>query len=536
MLQELMILPEGATIQGQNRERFIVEGLIATGGFSTIYLVCDRRARNNLYVLKEIGRPDIYEKRHLTFEGEILKRLEHRSLPHIYQVFENTRLNRLYILMEYIEGPDLETLRLEQPDKCFSRSLTLALMKPIVDAVSYLHQQQPPIVHRDIKPANIIVPIDAGEPKLVDFGLAKEYVEEKTTNIFRYGTPGYAAAEQYGQGTNLRTDIYALGATIYTLLSGVVPIDALTRNLEQRNEDPLLPLYMLNQAIPVPVSDVIEKAMSLRSDDRYATVEEFWQAFSSVATQQPQTELIATDSQRLALAVARTSKLTTYKLEKRAGRDRGHLNNSRAHFSQIPSSQRKKLLRHPLFAWLACLILGLAIGGPLFYAVWSHHDIPISGKVRTNAVTSPINVDPHQGCPKEDLWQLAIGSAGEYPQLVRCYGGAIQDNGIDGGFGPALIYNTHQQQSIISGKFTGLGLVGTFTGNLAMDGTLQFIVTPVGRNRPLLFKGSIRAGGTSQIVATFNDLDQNKHILTDQYGNCTLIGNATPSPTPTTSS
>src|SRR5262249_41494117 len=149
----------------------------------------------------------------------------------------------------------------------------------------------------------IIVPIGAGEPKLVDFGLAKEYVEEKTTNVFRYGTPGYAAPEQYVQGTNPCTDIYALGATIYTLLSGIVPTDALTRNLGQYDEDPLLPLYMLNQDIPVPISDVIEKAMSLRSKDRYATVEEFWQALNTAfPMRNPQTEPIALDSPLFTLA------------------------------------------------------------------------------------------------------------------------------------------------------------------------------------------------------------------------------------------
>jgi len=523
-----MTLPEGATIHGQHRERFIVEALVATGGFSTIYLVRDRRARNRLYVLKEIRSPDTYERRHLTFEGEILKRLEHRSLPHIYQVFENTQLNRLYILMEYIEGPDLETLRLEQPDKGFSLNLTLALMKPVFEAVDYLHHQEPPIVHRDIKPANIIIPIRAGETKLVDFGLAKEYVEEKTTNIFRYGTPGYAAAEQYAQGTTLRTDIYALAATIYTLVSGIVPIDALTRNLEHHNEDPLLPLYMLNQAIPVPVSDVIEKAMSLRNEDRYATVNEFWQAISSVSMQQPQTELIVTDPQQIALAVAGASQLPTYTLQQQVDKLREHLKDRRA-LTQRRMHKRKKQSRLVLSVLFTCVILSVAIGG--FFFFWSHQETAAGGKAMTHVGTT----DPNQGCPEEELAQLAIGVAGDYPQLARCYGGEIQDDGIDSGSSPALMYSIHQQQSNISGQFNGLGLVGSFTGNLNADGTFQFTVTPLGRNRPLLFKGSIRAGGTSQIVATFNDLDQNKHILTDQYGNCTLIGSATPSATPTTS-
>src|SRR5215468_11943438 len=79
----------------------------------------------------------------------------------------------------------VQTCALPISGKRFSLHLTMTLMTPIIEAVRYLHSQQPPVIHRDIKPANIIVPIGAGEPKLVDFGLAKEYVEEKTTNVFR---------------------------------------------------------------------------------------------------------------------------------------------------------------------------------------------------------------------------------------------------------------------------------------------------------------------------------------------------------------
>jgi serine/threonine protein kinase len=84
-------------------------------------------------------------------------------------------------------------------------------------------------VHRDIKPSNIIVPARGGEAVLVDFGLAKEYVIDNTTTLIRHGSPGYAAPEQYGSGTSPQTDIYGLAATLYTLLTGTVPIDAITR-------------------------------------------------------------------------------------------------------------------------------------------------------------------------------------------------------------------------------------------------------------------------------------------------------------------
>jgi len=102
-------------------------------------------------------------------------------------------------------------------------------LAPIMNAVSYLHNQQPPIIHRDIKPANIVVPPSGNEEVLVDFGIAKEFNPDSTTTAVRHVSPGYAAPEQYGLGTNTRTDIYGLGATIYTLLTGVVPADSFYR-------------------------------------------------------------------------------------------------------------------------------------------------------------------------------------------------------------------------------------------------------------------------------------------------------------------
>ena len=256
-MQKPITLPKGAVVQGQNGERYMIEGLLGQGGVSAVYLVRNRRNKAQLLALKELINPDAWERGHLAFEAELLMRLEHGSLPHIYRVFENVKLQRVYMVMDYIEGKNLEALREEQPDKRFSLPLTLALMTPIVDAINYLHTQNPPVVHRDIKPANMIVPVGAGETVLVDFGIAKEYVEEKTTNVFRFGTPGYAAPEQYGQGTNLRTDIYALAATCYTLLTGAVPIDALTRSVELSHGDPLVPIYRLCPHIPIAVSNVI---------------------------------------------------------------------------------------------------------------------------------------------------------------------------------------------------------------------------------------------------------------------------------------
>src|SRR5260370_21970620 len=276
-----MTLPVGATIQHPDGERYVIESLLGKGGFGAVYLVRDRRIKERLFALKEVIDPSRRDREHFIFESEMLKRLNHRALPHVYQAFEYEILKRVYMLMDYIEGRNLDVLLGEQPERYFSFSLVLTIMKPIVDALIYLHGQNPPIVHRDIKPSNIIVSTKVGEAVLVDFGLAKEYIADNTTTIIRHGSPGYAAPEQYGSGTNPRTDIYGLGATLYTLLTGTIPIDAITRVTGSKGIDPLVPIHLVVPSVSWANAMAIENAMSISSDDRFNSVEDFWRELNS---------------------------------------------------------------------------------------------------------------------------------------------------------------------------------------------------------------------------------------------------------------
>src|SRR6266566_5009197 len=158
-----MKLKLGATIRDPSGGRYVIEGLLGKGGFGAVYLVRERRDKRRQFALKEVINPNKQDRERFIFEGEILKRLYHRALPRVYRIFEHGKLKRVYMLMDYIKGKNLETLRKEQPEQRFSLSLVLSLMAPIVDALIYLHHQEPPIVHRDIKPENIIVPIGADE-------------------------------------------------------------------------------------------------------------------------------------------------------------------------------------------------------------------------------------------------------------------------------------------------------------------------------------------------------------------------------------
>src|ERR1700719_1182754 len=143
MQQKQLVLPKGVTIRGSTREQYVIEDLLGKGEIGAVYLVRDRRVPENLFALKEVINPNKQDRERFIFEAEILKRLDHRALPRVYRIFEHGKLKRVYMLMDYIKGKNLETLRKEQPEQRFSLSLVLALMAPIVDALIYLHHQEP---------------------------------------------------------------------------------------------------------------------------------------------------------------------------------------------------------------------------------------------------------------------------------------------------------------------------------------------------------------------------------------------------------
>src|SRR5947209_6560499 len=290
-----MTLPLGATLQDDHGGHYRVEKLLGKGGFSAVYLVSEQHNKQRVFALKEVLNPRTQDRKRLLFEYELLKRLHHPALPRVYHAFEHVELKRVYLLMEYIKGKDLEVLCNERPGKRFPLQLALTLLEPIVDALMYLHQQEPPVLHRDIKPANIIVPLDGSTAALVDFRMAKEYQPESTTTMFRRGTPGYAAIEQYSNegNTDARTDIYGLGATLYTLLTGVKPVNAVERVTAATGNDPLKPLDILVPDIPQPVSRAIQRALSLPPENRFATVEDFWSALHVDTVAEKQEEQVS---------------------------------------------------------------------------------------------------------------------------------------------------------------------------------------------------------------------------------------------------
>ncbi len=486
MQQEQILLPAGNTVRTPDGNHYVIENLLGKGGFGAVYLVRDRYDELKLYALKEVIDPNKQDRERFTSEAELLKRLHHKALPHIYDVFENEKLKRVYILMDYVKGRDLEALLAEQPEQLFDLPLVVAIMEPVVQAIIYMHHQEPPIVHRDIKPANIIMPLTGEEAVLVDFGLAKEYIAGKTTTMIRHGSPGYAAMEQYGHGgTTPRTDIYGLGATLYTLLTGVVPADPVTRVTESGDFDSLTPASLLNPTLPTSVAKAIQRAMSISERDRFATVEDFWLEVTMRSSEQldDRQSVKAQEATKAPLRLPQPLTVTEQEL-KPVTSEALQKPQRRVH---LPSRKRSILLSIALL-----LLLTGSIGGNIVFNAL-RHSVTNSPTPQTRISST---VKAHATVPV---------TASLYHNLASRYGGTIADI-VANEKTPMFLTNVQQNQGNIHGVFNGLGLAGTFTGTVTETGHVQFRVTIQGGNSTLAFTGDIKVGG--DLVGSYQVLDQ----------------------------
>ena len=209
--------------------RYLIEGQLGQGGFGLIYQARDIQKRNKVVAIKQItlhglNTQDMIEATD-TFNREVtlLSQLKHVSLPRIYDQF--TDPDHWYVVMDYIQGETLEDMLKHARGGVFPAKRVISFGIALCDVLSYLHAQHPPIIFRDVKPANIMITRD-GRLYLIDFGIARQYRYGQAKDTGALGSPGYAAPEQYGRAqTTAQTDIYGLGATLQTLLTGKDPLD-----------------------------------------------------------------------------------------------------------------------------------------------------------------------------------------------------------------------------------------------------------------------------------------------------------------------
>ncbi len=264
------------------QNRYLIVQMIGKGGMGEVYLAVDQRLGSAVALKRTFFHDNSALGSAFEREARILARLRHPVLPKVIDHFAEN--GDQFLVMEHISGDDLAK-RLENATQPFPLSWVMFWADQMLDALSYLHSHEPPIVHRDIKPQNLKL-TDENHIVLLDFGLSKDFDSSTTGNSMNSASvagysPHFASMEQIrGTGTDARSDLYSLSATLYQLLTNTVPSDALTRAdaLLGGAKDTIIPLNELNAEISPAVSDVILKGIGLRQDQRYSTAGEMQKA------------------------------------------------------------------------------------------------------------------------------------------------------------------------------------------------------------------------------------------------------------------
>lgn len=237
--------------------RYKVEGKLGSGGSGEVYKAYHVHLRTP-WALKVMSCDDTLAENELS----ILKKLNHPAFPRVVDVIRED--GKIIVVFDYYEGPNLQEL-LNQYGR-FDEKNVINWSLQILDALSYLHKcTLNPIIYRDLKPSNLIITGD-GAIKLVDFGAARLFSENGKNDTIYLGTPGYAAPEQYGSGqTDIRTDIYNFGMTVFHLLTGIHPLKC--NELQMKN-------ILENTGISNGLISVILKCTAKDPDERFSNTED----------------------------------------------------------------------------------------------------------------------------------------------------------------------------------------------------------------------------------------------------------------------
>jgi serine/threonine protein kinase len=262
------------------QDRYLIVRQLGQGGMGAVYEAVDQRLDTTV-ALKESFFADERLRKQFEREARLLARMHHPALPRVSDHFSEG--DGQFLIMQFIAGDDLAAMMVKRRGT-FPPDQVLTWADQLLDALDYLHTQDPQIVHRDIKPQNLKL-TSRGQIILLDFGLAKGQASEisritTSASIFGY-TPNYAPLEQIqGLGTDPRSDLYALAATLYHLITGVKPPDALTRAaaLVNGQVDPLRPASEVNTEVAPGVDVVLQKAMAQNRDQRYSSAAEMRRA------------------------------------------------------------------------------------------------------------------------------------------------------------------------------------------------------------------------------------------------------------------
>lgn len=239
--------------------KYEIINILGIGGMGTVYL-CRNNRLGNLWAIKEVIS-EWKEKIDFLAEPNILKNLSHFGIPRIIDIFYEK--DNLYMVEDYIDGKNLKELI--EKNGCLEANEIRSIALQLCDILEYLHSFTPPIIYRDLKPSNIMIKND-GNIVLVDFGIARTYKENKGNDTLLFGSKGYMAPEQfYNVQSNIQTDIYSLGATLYFLFTGIALMSSedtqiISANIEKFDKN---------------LRQVIDKATSIIPENRFKSMTEF---------------------------------------------------------------------------------------------------------------------------------------------------------------------------------------------------------------------------------------------------------------------
>jgi serine/threonine-protein kinase len=263
-------------------DRYKITKRIGGGGMGSVYLGEDLNLANRSVAVKEMiemfadetARAKAIED--FKREAELLAKLDHPSIPTIYQYFFDSNRGRYYLVMKYIDGGDLAARMRQAGGKVDELTVTKWAIDTC-DVLDYIHSQDPPIIYRDLKPANLMIDARTNRVMLVDFGIAR-FVAPTQKGVTAIGTMGYAPPELFAGNVEKRSDIYSLGATMFHLLTGQDPQDNpllifdFTKNPKPRQ---------INPAITEEMESLICRAVEHKPENRFASAAAFGDALKA---------------------------------------------------------------------------------------------------------------------------------------------------------------------------------------------------------------------------------------------------------------
>ena len=250
--------------------RYRIEKLIKSGGMGAIYRGKHIKL-DETFAIKEMiftstdEKQNQYAMKRFYEEAKLLSRLRHPNLPVVTDYFDED--NKYYIVMDFVEGEDLGEILKKYGSPGLPEKHVTFWTEEILKVLDYLHSQNPPVIYRDIKPSNVMIRRSDKKVMLVDFGIARTVQGNVYSGQTAIGTFGYAPLEQYRGSVEPRSDIYALGATMHCLLTGVEPVSCDFR-----------PVREIVPSLSKEIEKIIAKSVMEKPEDRYSSAKDMLDA------------------------------------------------------------------------------------------------------------------------------------------------------------------------------------------------------------------------------------------------------------------